>query len=355
MNFQSIFGNGLPTLHEDYSQLEVFSDESFDNDTLEITTKQHFESNLSNNDAIQDIFNKKSRTNRTTPLLKDFNNKIKKVMKSGNSSILEVFVAKSEIRKQDDICANSIIHDDKDIFLYLAPLTELTPLSNNKFNQTSVSDSQILVENDSNQLKKRKSFNNSDFEYYLENNSPLNNSKNCCRLRKSKKLNVKTENKLTTEISDSIHRTSIKKSNVTINIKARNFQKIFGQAVVRFIIYNKFSKKSQMSQIYQTSGLKDKKTIMIFKDWVISIRSSYNSLEMFRKVWLGNFQNFVDRKFAEILTKFTKIFLFEECLDYFKGGQFKDQKVLMKYLECIEIFKSRFKRPENFTKLFKYC
>ena len=353
MNFQSICTNGLPTVYEDYNDLDVFSDESFKNDILEITSKQHFVSNLSNNDAIQDICNETSKTNRTTPLLKDFNKKIKKVMKSGKSSILEVFVAKSEIRKQDDIWPNSIIHDDKDIFLDFAPSAELTHLSNTKFNQTSVSDSQNLVETDSNQWKKRKNSSKSDFDFFMECKSPLNNSRSSCRLSKSQKLNVKTENKLTTEISDSIHIKSIKKSNVTINIKARNFQKIFGQAVVRFILYNKFSKKSEMSEIYQTSWLKDEKTIMIFKDWVISISGSYISLEMFRKVWLGNFQNFVDRKFAEILTKFTKMFLFEGCLDYFKGGNFKDQKVLEKYLECIEIFKSRFKRPEKFTTLLK--
>ena len=332
MNFQSIFGDGLATLDEDSRELEVFSDDSFEN-TLEITSKQHFVSNLSNNDVIQDIFNKRSKNNRTTPLLKEFNKKIKKVMKS-KSSIIEVFIAKSDFNLEDK-CANSIIHDDKDIILDdFALWTELTPASNAEFNQASVSDSQKLVENNSNQLKKRKSSKKSD-------NSPLNNSKNYCRSIKSKKLNVKTENKLTTKMRG-------------INNKAKNFQKIFGQAVVRFILYNEFSKKSQMCQIYQASGLKDEKTIMIFKDWVISISRSYIRLEMFRKVWLGNFQNFVDRKFAEILTKFTKIFLFEECLDYFKGGKFKDQKVVEKYLECIEIFKSGFERPENFTSLLRY-
>lgn len=352
MNVQSMLGEELPTIDEEYRELEVFSDGSYENDTLEITSKQHFVNNLSNDDAIQDIFNKRSKNNTTTPLVKAFNKKVEKLLKSGKSSLLEVCIVKPEIQKQEDKCANSIIHDEKDILLVLAPLVELAPLSNTEFNQISVSASRIIVEKNS---KKRKSSNQSDFECFLENNGPLKNSRNSCRLSKSKNMNRKTKNQVTTEISDSIHRKSLKKSNVGINNKAKNFQKIFGQAVVRFILHNKFTKKSQMYQIYQTSGLKDEKSIMLFKDWVVSITRSYISLEMFRKVWLGNFQNFVDRKFAEILTKFTKLFMFEECLQYFNGGKFKDPKVLEKYLECIEIFKSGFERPENFTTLLRYC
>lgn len=343
MSFQSIFGDGR-TLEEEECELEVFSDGSYENDTLEITNKQRFVSNLSHNIANQDIFNNRSKNKRTTPFFKAFNKKIEKLLKSGKSTIFEVLIEKSESQ-----CSNYINNDDKEILVDLAPLVHLTPLSNTEFNQTTASDSQTIVE--SNQ-KKRKISNQLDFDCLLESNSPINKSENSCCFSKS---NVKTKFKMIAKSNDSSHKKSLKNSNVGINNKAKNFQKIFGQAVVRFILYNKFSKKSQMCQIYQTSGLKDEKSIMIFKDWVIDISRRYISLEMFRKVWLGKFQGFVERKFAEILTKFTKIFLFEEALQYFKEGKFKNPEVLGKYLECIEIFKSGFEKPENFTTLLRYC
>ena len=310
----------------DFNAFSGFSDEK-NPPEIKIAAKTDDNSSHCDIDQDQDIINVIYNPSRANILLNKINKTIQKYLKSANISLREVLIIKSssknrnDLTKQDDYCIDVDYDRNK----------------NNPFKSEDES----------------SSTHSQQLPACLGQNS-RNKKKNRGQITKNKINNDQSPYKK--KLAHHHHTLEKPLNTGGINNKAKNFQKIFGQAVIRFIIYNKFSKKSSMLQLYEDSGLQSQKSIISFQEWIVSMGQSYSSLQMFRKVWLGYFQSFVDRKFAEILTKFTKLFLYEECLNYFtknEGERFKDPQVLEKYTECIAIFKRGFQEPEKFISLLK--
>lgn len=136
---------------------------------------------------------------------------------------------------------------------------------------------------------------------------------------------------------------------------ARNFPKIFGLTVVRFIQEDLFDDKKQLKLSYEKCGFLDKQSIVQFKNWIKEcISSEYTKLAIFRKVWKQEFLNDFERKFANLLTELTKLFLIQEAYGYFIrsfGRKFKNRTVVLEYLKCIPIFMQGINEPERLNGL----
>lgn len=133
---------------------------------------------------------------------------------------------------------------------------------------------------------------------------------------------------------------------------ARNFPKIFGQTVIRFIKDDLFSDKPLMRAIYDQHDLND--LIQEFKEWVGTLFSHYTTLPFFRKVWTFSFEKPRDKKFAEVLKEFTRLFLHREAYLYLienSGKKFRNHDVVKEYMKCIPIFMQGVCCPENFNGL----
>lgn len=138
-------------------------------------------------------------------------------------------------------------------------------------------------------------------------------------------------------------------SNVPDSKLARNFPKIFGQTVIRFIKDDLFSDTFMMHAIYDQYDLND--SIQEFKDWVSCLNSQYTTLPFFRRVWSSNFRDQRDKRFAEILKEFTRLFLHREAYAYLignSGKKFRNHEVLKEYLKCVPIFLQGICSPESF-------
>jgi len=291
-----------------FKDIEKCLDFSFASDSPHSEPPESFKS--SNN---QDIIRETLVSRNNNDLLKKFNKNIKKYMDKG-FSILEVLIlAEKQGLDHDDN------HADNQEESFEKEFHSKKPKKQQKSQQKTIK-----------KLKKAKT-------------SKPKNSK--------KSLQVKINTLLPTENQ------SYSNSNIgNIKHKAKNFQKIFGQTVIRFIVFDQFSYKAPIRRLYDAYGLKDQASLMSFKDWVLLMNRFYISLSMFRRIWLGQFQSPVDRFYAEILTKATEIFLFGECYEYFKGNfakKFKDKIVLEKYLDCIQKFKNGFKNPEKLVSLLR--
>lgn len=135
----------------------------------------------------------------------------------------------------------------------------------------------------------------------------------------------------------------------------RNFPKIFGLTVVRFIQEDLFDDKKQLKAIYEKFGLFEKQSIVQFKNWIKEcISTEYTKLAIFRKVWKQEFLNDFERKFAAVLTELTKLFLIQEAYGYFIrsfGRKFKNRRVVLEYLKCIPIFMQGINEPERLNGL----
>ena len=162
---------------------------------------------------------------------------------------------------------------------------------------------------------------------------------------KKPKRNKKASNKLDIKVA--------KKASKELNTKlARNFPKIFGQTVIRYIEGDIFSDKSLMRAIYDRYHLND--SIEEFKEWVGTLFSQYTTLPFFRKVWTCSFVKPKDKKFAEVLKEFTRLFLHREAYLYLienSGKKFRNHNVIKEYMKCIPIFMQGVCFPENFRGL----
>ena len=136
---------------------------------------------------------------------------------------------------------------------------------------------------------------------------------------------------------------------------ARNFPKIFGLTVAKFIQEDLFGDKQKLKAIYEKFGLFEKQSIVQFKNWIKEcISPEYTKLAIFRKVWKQEFLNDFERKFAAVLTELTKLFLIQEAYGYFIrnfGGKFKNKAVVLEYLKCIPIFMQGINEPERLNGL----
>jgi len=131
----------------------------------------------------------------------------------------------------------------------------------------------------------------------------------------------------------------------------KNFPKIFGPTVIRFILKDLFSDKAAMHDIYENFAIIDEFSMKNFKNWVNAINSHYTNINMYRKVWLLDFKEEKDRIFSNILTEFTKLFLYTESYYYFivnSGSKFKNAEEYLKYLP---IFTKGVNQPGNFRSI----
>ena len=134
----------------------------------------------------------------------------------------------------------------------------------------------------------------------------------------------------------------------------KNFPKIFGQTVIRFITQDLFTNQSDVDKIYRKYGFNEN-DVIAFKNWADSNKNNYISLPVFRNVWLGiGNEDENERIFGRMLTELTGIFLYGEAFSYFLnsfGGKFRNSDVVMQYLDCIPIFIKGFNNPQYFLSL----
>jgi hypothetical protein len=122
--------------------------------------------------------------------------------------------------------------------------------------------------------------------------------------------------------------------------------------VIHFIKEELFSDKAAVENIYKYFGLEEHKLKIRFKEWINSIFCQYTKLAMFRKVWLQQFKKHKERNYAEVLTEFTKLFLYQECYHYLiknTGRKFRNVLVVNEYMKCIPLFVQGVHFPEEFT------
>jgi len=141
--------------------------------------------------------------------------------------------------------------------------------------------------------------------------------------------------------------------NSKIGRLGRNFPKILGQAVIKFIKEQLFSDKLAVQNIYDEHGLQEQKPMAHFLEWINSIYCQYTSFSMLRKVWLQNFERQKERNFAEVLTELTSLFLHQESYYYLikNSGRFRNPFAVEEYMKCIPIFIQGVNHPLNFTGL----
>ena len=140
----------------------------------------------------------------------------------------------------------------------------------------------------------------------------------------------------------------------TSTVSAKNFPKILGQTVIRFVMDDLFANRNAIKDIYIKYNVWENETFDEFKLWVKEMYSKYTNIPVFRKVWLQEFGNVKEDKFCYILTEMTKKFLYKESYNYFisnSGTKFKNFSVVEKYLKCIPIFIQGISQPKYFTSM----
>jgi len=136
----------------------------------------------------------------------------------------------------------------------------------------------------------------------------------------------------------------------------KNFPKIFGRAVIRFIKEDLFSNKAAMRSIYEDSGLLENESMGRFIEWINSIAEEYGKLSIFRKVWLQDYEKDCEKQYSKALTEFTRMFLYQECYYYLIKNSGKDKRfqnclVVEEYLKCIPVFIQGVNHPKGFQGL----
>lgn len=200
---------------------------------------------------------------------------------------------------------------------------------------------------------------NTKIEYFQGNNLSKTDL-NCSKSRRKREKTSKFKNFLDAESLDSdlfpfptMSRKIISKKKKS-TVSAKNFPKILGQTVIRFIMDDLFTNRNAIKEIYKKFNVWENETFDEFKLWVKGMYLKYTNIPVFRKVWLQEFENMKENKFCYILTEMTKIFLYKESYNYFisnSGKKFKNFRVVGKYLKCIPIFIQGISQPKFFTSM----
>ena len=195
---------------------------------------------------------------------------------------------------------------------------------------------------------------------YLEESSLSKINLNCPKNKKKRQKTSKLKIFLDEEFLDSdlfsiptMTRKIISKKKKSI-VSAKNFPKILGQTVIRFVMDDLFTNRNAIKDIYKKYNVWENETYDEFKLWVKGMYLKYTNIPIFRKVWLQEFGNVKEDKFCYILTEMTKNFLYKESYNYFlshSGTKFKNFSVVGKYLKCIPIFIQGISQPKYFTSM----